>query len=182
MHDEGRAAGCGDRLDEAQEKGPVLAIIDADALLHRHWQTRRALHGGDGSRDGRRLLHQTGAEAAFLHAVGGAATVEIDLVVTPLLGECGAVRERRGIAAAELQGERKLLRIEGEMPRDVTMQQCAGGDHLGVHPRMAREPSPEEPAMPVRPVHAGGCREAPGRVGCGQDIMSGGAAARLSPK
>jgi hypothetical protein len=33
------------------------------------------------------------------------------------------------------------------------MQHRAGGDHLGIERRPAREQAMEEPAMPVRPFH-----------------------------
>jgi hypothetical protein len=46
-----------------------------------------------------------------------------------------------------------LERIEAEEPRAVAMHYRAGGQHLGVDERLAREQPVEEPAMPVGPVH-----------------------------
>jgi hypothetical protein len=48
------------------------------------------------------------------------------------------VREHRGIAAAELQRDRMLLRIEVEMARHVAVQERRRGHHLGIQAR-ARE-------------------------------------------
>jgi hypothetical protein len=40
------------------------------------------------------------------------------------------------------------------------MEHRAGGDHLGVEERTAREQAMEEPAMPIGPFHHGGDAEA----------------------
>ena len=44
---------------------------------------------------------------------------------------------------------------------DIPMEQCAGGHHLGVDPGVAGERTPEAPAVPVGPVHAGRSIKAP---------------------
>ena len=66
----------------------------------------------------------------------------------------------RGSRAAELQRDRMLGGIEAEQPRAVAAQHRAGGDHLGVEPRAARQQAMEEPAMPVGPFHHRRDREA----------------------
>ena len=121
----------------------------------------RRLHGGDAVADQCRLHHQAGAEAALLHAVGRAADIEIDLVVAEVLADARRFGERRGIAAAELQRDRMLERVEAEQPRAVAAQHRAGGEHLGVDQRAAREQAMEEPAMPVGPFHHRGDRKGP---------------------
>ena len=81
-----------------------------------------------------------------------------------LVGECVAamkaaaripvtVKCRIGIGTAELHRERMLARVKAQQPRPVAMKHRAGGDHLGVEPRTAREQAMEEPAMPVGPFH-----------------------------
>jgi hypothetical protein len=39
------------------------------------------------------------------------------------------------------------------MPRHITVQQSACGDHLGVEQRTAREQAVKVTAVPVRPIH-----------------------------
>jgi hypothetical protein len=46
-----------------------------------------------------------------------------------------------------------LFYIETQMPRHITVQQSACGDHLGVEQRTAREQAVKVTAMPVRPIH-----------------------------
>ena len=46
-----------------------------------------------------------------------------------------------------------LGRIERQQPRAVAVQHRAGGDHLGIEQRAAREQPMEEPAVPVGPFH-----------------------------
>ena len=112
------------------------------------------LHGGDAIADQRRLRHQAGAEAALLHAVGRAADIEVDLVVAEVRADARATAASAArIAAAELQRDRMLGRIEAEQPRAVAAQHRAGGHHLGVEQRAARQQAMEEPAMPVGPFH-----------------------------
>ena len=57
-----------------------------------------------------------------------------------------------------------FLLVKAQVPLNIAMQQRAGGDHLGVDPRLARERAPKAPAVPVGPVHAGRRAEAPGAV------------------
>ncbi len=47
----------------------------------------RVLHGGDAVADQCRLGHQAGAEAALLHALGGTADIEVDLVEAEIGGD-----------------------------------------------------------------------------------------------
>ena len=141
-----------------------VLVVDADAAFHRDRNRDRRLHRRDAIADQPRLRHQAGAEAALLHAVGRAADIEIDLVVA----EIGADARARGasaarIGAAELQRDRMLGRIEAEQPRAVAVQHRAGGHHLGVEQRAARQQAMEEPAMPVGPFHHRRDAEAAGR-------------------
>src|SRR5262249_54398069 len=68
-------------------------------------------------------------------------------------GDACALRQRARIAAAELQRDRMLGGVVGQKPRAVAMQHRAGGDHLGVDQRAARQQAMEEPAVPVGPFH-----------------------------
>jgi hypothetical protein len=68
-------------VDEGEEAVEILLLVDAEPAFHRHRHGHRRAHRGDAVGDQRRLLHQAGAEAAGLHAVGRATHVEVDLVV-----------------------------------------------------------------------------------------------------
>ena len=78
------------------------------------------------------LGHQAGAEAAFLHAVGRAADIEIDFAIAEILADARAFRELARIGAAELQRHRMLERIEAKQALAVAMDHRAGRDHLGI--------------------------------------------------
>jgi hypothetical protein len=126
-----------------------------DAVLDGDGQRDRVTHRPDTGGHRARLGHQAGAERAALHALARAAAIEVDLVVAPLLGEPGRARQVVRLAAAELQRDRMLLGIEVEVTRNVAVHQRAGGHHLGVEARVAREQAVEVPAVAVGPVHHG---------------------------
>jgi hypothetical protein len=46
-----------------------------------------------------------------------------------------------------------LGRIVTQEPRPVAVQHSAGGQHLRIEQRPARQQPMEEPAVPVRPFH-----------------------------
>ena len=137
-----------------------ILLVDADAAFHRDRNANRRFHRGDAIGDQRRLRHQAGAEAAFLHAVGRTADIEIDLVIAEIGADARRSGKRRRLAAAELQRHRMLERIEAEQARAVAAQHRAGGEHFGIDQRAAREQAMEEPAMPVGPFHHRGDAEA----------------------
>ena len=107
----------------------------------------------DALRHARRLEHQRRAETAGLDAVARTADVEIDLVVAGRSAEPRRGRELAGIAAAELQRDGMLARIEAQQPVGVAVQQRARRDHLGIQPRMRRQQAQQIPQMAVRAVH-----------------------------
>ena len=72
-----------------------ILLVDADAAFHRDRDRDRRLHRGDAVADQRRLRHQAGAEAAFLHAVRRAADIEIDLVVAEVRADARALARAR---------------------------------------------------------------------------------------
>ena len=153
MHDQRVGAGRDDMSRESRQRFLRILVVDADAAFHRHRDRDRRLHGGDAIADQRRLRHQAGAEAALLHPIRRTADVEIDLVVAEIRADPRAAGERRGIAAAELQRHRMLGRIEADQPVAVAVQHRAGGHHLGVDQRAARQQAMEEPAVPIGPFH-----------------------------
>src|SRR5215470_5745471 len=159
MHDARGDAGPLDCACERHERFFRILLVDADAAHEgdRHRDLRR--HGGNAVAHQRGLRHQAGAEATLLHPVGRAADIEVDLVVAEIGGEASAFGELGRLAATKLQRKRMLGRVISQEPRAVAMEHRAGGDHLGVDQRAAREQAMEEPAMAVGPFHHRGDTE-----------------------
>ncbi len=130
-------------------------------MLDRHRDADGVAHRPHAIGNERRLGHQAGPETPGLHALGRAAAIEIDLVVAPALAKPRSVGELPRVAAAELQRDRVLGRIEIEVPRHVAMGERGRGNHLGVEARMRGNQAQEEPAVPVGPVHHRGHGKAP---------------------
>ena len=153
MHDKGVGAGRLDRAGKSLERLVRILVVDAqpafygDADRDRSFHLRHALGHECG------LRHQAGAEAPLLYAIRGAADVEIDLVETEVRADARAGGKRARIAAAELESERMLGRIVAQEPRAVAVQHRAGGQHLRIEQRPARQQPMEEPAVPVGPFH-----------------------------
>jgi hypothetical protein len=84
------------------EEVELLAVVHADAALHRDRDGDRRPHRRDGVGDPRRLAHQAGAERAALDALGRAAAVQVHLVVAERLAGPGGAGELVRLAAAEL--------------------------------------------------------------------------------
>src|SRR5690606_10774236 len=106
MDDKDAAPGGGNGADEARKVFLAVLLVDADPAFDRN---------GDAAADGLihrlpalpnevRLGHKAGAETTLLHAVGGAAAVQIDFVIAEARADFGRPSQIRRIAAAELQG------------------------------------------------------------------------------
>ena len=153
MHDKRLAAGIGHGADEIAHEVIRLAVIDADAVLHRDVDIDHVAHGFHAVGHQLRLGHQAGAKRAFLHALGRAAAVQVDFVIAPLLAQPGAGGQVCRVAAAQLQRHRVLFLIEAQMALHVAVHQRARRHHLGVEPGVARDFAVELAAMAVAPVH-----------------------------
>ena len=112
-----------------------------------------AAHRAQAIRDQPRPRHQAGAERRLLHAIAGAADVQVDLVVAECGADRGRLGERPGFGAAELQRDRMLRGIELEEVIAVALHDRQRDDHLGVEQDARRELAQEVPAVPVGPVH-----------------------------
>jgi hypothetical protein len=159
MHDQRGDAGALDGRGQRLERFLGVLIVDADAAFDGDGQIDRGRHGGNAIADESGLRHQACAEAALLHAFGGTADVEVDLVVAEVLGDARALLKLPRIATAELQRNRMLVHVVGQEPHAVTVKHGAGGDHFGIDQRPTREQAVEEPAVPIRPVHHRGDAE-----------------------
>jgi hypothetical protein len=165
VHDEDAAAAAlGHRADEVTHEGVVLAAVDANAVLHRHRQAAGIAHGLHAIGHQRRLGHQAGAECAALHTLAGAAAVQVDFVIAPALGQLRAGGQVGRLAATELQRDRVLFIVEVQVARHVTVQQRAGGHHLGVQAGAARDLPVKVAAVAICPVHHRRRTQAPGAM------------------
>ena len=153
MHDERVGARRFDRAGKNFQRLFRILLVDADAAFDGDRHRNGGLHRRHAVAHQRRLRHQAGAEAAVLHAVGRTADIEIDLVKAEIGADARAGGERARLGAAELQRQRMLGRIVAQQPRPVAVQHRAGGEHLGIEQRPARQQAMEEPAMPVGPFH-----------------------------
>ncbi len=155
MDDEGIATGVAHLLDEGLQKFIGVLIVDADAGLHRHRNVDQVAHRLDAVGHQCGLSHQAGAEAAILYPIGGAANVDIHLVIATLLGQLGAACEIGRIAATQLQGDGMfLLAVPQVIP--LAVNDGAGGHHLGIEQGLASHQTMEITAMPIGPVQHGG--------------------------
>ncbi len=161
MHDEHLAARLADGAHKVAHKVVAFRFVDADAVLHGDRHLHRVHHGFHAVGHELRLGHQAGAKRAALHALGWATAVQVDLVITPLLAQFGAVRQVGRLAAAQLQRHRVLLCIELQVARHVAVNQRAGGHHFGVQQGVFTQQAVEIAAMPVRPVHHRGDGQLP---------------------
>ncbi len=114
MHHEGGDAFRRAKGHQAEQALLGVLVVDADAALHRGRDLHRAEDRRHALGHQRGLLHQAGAEAAALHPVGGAADIQVDLVVAQRLADPGRLGQVRRIAAAQLQRHRMLEGVEAQ--------------------------------------------------------------------
>ena len=156
MDDEHFATCLANRADKITHKRVALGLVNADAVLDCDRHIHHIDHGLHAIGHQLWLGHQAGAKRSTLDPFAGAAAVEVDLVIAPLLAQLGTVRQIRRVAATQLQGHGVLLRVETQVPRHITMDQRAGGHHLGVQQDVFTEQAVEVTAMPVGPIQHGG--------------------------
>ena len=167
VHDEHLTTGLGHRAHKVAHKAVALDAVNADAVFDGDGHIDHVAHGFDAIGHGLRLVHQTRAESAALHPVGGATAVQIDFVVAPLRAQTRGVCQVVRVAATKLQSHRVLFGVEAQMALHIAVGERTGRHHLGVEQGVAREQAVEKTAMAIGPVHHGRDRQAPGthRVG-----------------
>ena len=158
VDDEHAAASVGNAIDEGAEHFEMFVVIDAEAAFHRHRNMSihgraRRDHRRDAVGDQGRLAHQARAEPPGLHAIGRAATVEVDLVEATLGSDPRRLRQQCRFAAAQLQCDRMLDRIQRQQLVAVAVDHRIRMHHLGVQPCVRRQQAMEHAAMRIRPVH-----------------------------
>jgi hypothetical protein len=155
VHDQRIRARGDDGVGEALQERVAVAVVDADARLHRHRHIDRCLHPVDTRGHCLGLGHQTSAEGPRSDAVAGAAHVDVDLVIAPRRTESSRLGHHLGLAATDLQRHRMLERIEREQALGIAAKQRLRGDHLGVQQRAPGYQAHQVPLVPVGAVHHG---------------------------
>src|SRR5512136_541306 len=122
MHDESPAAACSSRIDEPVKALLRVLVVDADAALDRHRYADLCCHGGDAFLHESGLGHEAGAEPTRLDAIRGTADIEVNLVIAEPRADARGRGETIRIAAAELQRNGMLGRIELEQSLRVPVQ------------------------------------------------------------
>ena len=161
MHDEYFATRLAHSAHKVADKAIAIGFVNANSVLDGHWHTDPIDHRLDAVRHQLRLGHQASAKSTTLHPLTGAAAVQVDLVIAPLLAQSGAMRQISRLATAQLQGERVLLNVKAQVTLNVAMNQSAGGDHFCVKQRMARQQAVKVAAMSICPIHHGRNGHAP---------------------
>ncbi|CAM2145558.1 protein of unknown function [Pararobbsia alpina] len=162
MHDKDIAARVGNRADKVAHKAVFADVVDPDAMLDRDRNRHNVTHRLDAVRNQFWLRHQASAKRAALNALGRTTAIEIDLVISPLLGKRRAFGKIGWLAATQLERDRMFLIVEVQVSGHVAVQQRTGGHHLGVQPGVPRNQAVKIPAMPVGPVHHRRNGNAPG--------------------
>ena len=141
----------GDCLNEIAQKLIAVLVVNADTGFHRDRNRHHIAHRLDAVGHQWRIAHQASAKHPVLHAVGGAADVEVDLIIAARLGQLRALRQGLGIAAAELQSNRVLFFAIGQIV-PFAVNNRPGGHHFGIQQRMPRQQPQEVAAVSVGPV------------------------------
>lgn len=89
MHDQGFGAGIDLRLGKTGEIFVVLLPVDTGTMFNRDRYRGRRFQRRHAIGYPHRLQHQASAEAAGLHAVAGAAAVEVDFVIAIVVADAG---------------------------------------------------------------------------------------------
>ena len=151
--------------DEVGKRLVFALPVDADAVFDADGDLYGVLHGVQAGGDEWRVLHEAGAECAFLYARAGAAAVEVDFVVAVLFAVARGAREFVRVAAAELQGEGVFAVVVGEVAGGVAVVDGVCVDHFAVEPGVAADLPRHVAVVAVGPVEHGGDADGAGFIG-----------------
>ena len=85
MDDKYFAARRTDRTHKITYKIVAFDLVNSNAVFHGHWDAHSIAHGFDAIGNSLGLVHQACAKGTALHAIAGAAAVQIDFVIAILL-------------------------------------------------------------------------------------------------
>ena len=71
--------------DKVAHKAVAFDLVNSNAVFHGHWDAHSIAHGFDAIGNSLGLVHQACAKGTALHAIAGAAAVQIDFVIAILL-------------------------------------------------------------------------------------------------
>ena len=150
----------GHRVDEGGQHNFGVLLIHPDPALYRDRHVRRVLHRRHTFGHQRRPFHQHRAKTTRLHPVGRTSHVQIDLIIAPSTCNPHRLGQFRRFRPTQLQGQRMLLVREIQQPRRLPMYNRRRRHHLGIKHRPPSHQPMEIAAMPVRPIHHRGNRQA----------------------
>ena len=85
MDDKYFAARRTDRTHKITYKIVAFDLVNSNAVFHGHWNAHSIAHSFHAIGNSLRLVHQACAKGTALHAIAGAAAVQIDFVIAILL-------------------------------------------------------------------------------------------------
>ena len=85
MDDKYFAARRTDRTHKITYKIVAFDLVNSNAVFHGHWNAHSITHSFHAIGNSLRLVHQACAKGTALHAIAGAAAVQIDFVIAILL-------------------------------------------------------------------------------------------------
>ena len=140
-------------LDLGFDKGlqflPAVLLVHAGAMLDGNRQGHRVFHRTHAVGHPPGFAHQAGAEGTGLHPVGGAAHIEVDLVVTESLADARGRCQLCRIGTAQLQDHRMFGGVEAEQSLPIAVLDRSGGDHLREQQHAMRKQAQEIARMPI---------------------------------
>ena len=71
--------------DKVAHKAVAFDLVDTDTVFYRYWNAHSITHSFHAIGNSLRLVHQACAKGTALHAIAGAAAVQIDFVIAILL-------------------------------------------------------------------------------------------------
>ena len=115
------------------------------------YRARRCLHGAETFGDQRGVVHQAGADAVVLHAVAGAADIEVDFLIAVGQGDFAGARQGFRLAAAQLQGAGRVC-LMLQMARGIAVNQRASSDHFRVKKGATGKKTVQRATFRSRPI------------------------------
>ena len=149
-------------IDKVGQNLCRVLIINSDTALDGNLEpiTRRLDHGRRAIGHQSRRAHQAGTEGTVLHAIGRAATVQVDFNKPEFPRNRHSACKIFGNRAPQLQCQGVLDSGMLQPSLGIPVQQRIRRKHFRIQQRVLRELSMKDPAMTVRPLHHRGDGEA----------------------
>lgn len=132
MHDEYLAASLSDGAYKISDKVVVFNLVNPNTVLDSDWNADTIAHGFDTIGDQLGFVHQTRTKGTALYPLAGAAAIQVDFVIAPILAKLGGFGQVCRLTATQLQRDGVFFGIKTQVPCHIPVQQSPGGDHLGI--------------------------------------------------